>query len=65
MTQEERNEEAAISEEFEEMRARGVHLAEIGIGRARMEDKLEKMESAETAQHVEEKAAAGHIEVAC
>ena len=61
MTQEERNKEAATAEEFEEMRARGIHLAEIGIGRARMEDKLEKMDSADEAEHVEEKTAAGHI----
>ncbi|KAK5123664.1 hypothetical protein LTR85_002300 [Meristemomyces frigidus] len=61
MTQEERNKEAIIAEEFEEMRARGVSLAEIGAGRARAD---EKMGVGEEVEHVEEKTAVGHIEEA-
>lgn len=54
MTQEERNEEANISQEFEEMRARGVRLAEIGAGRARMDEKVEKLEMGEKIEHLED-----------
>lgn len=39
MTQEERHEEAAATREFEELRAQGVSLQEIGMQRARMEGK--------------------------
>lgn len=35
MTQEEREEEAALAREYEEMRANGVSLKEIGAGRAK------------------------------
>ncbi|KAK4542483.1 hypothetical protein LTR36_006735 [Oleoguttula mirabilis] len=54
MTQEERNEEAIVAQEFEEMRARGVSLTEIGTGRARVDEKVEKMEVQEKVEHVEE-----------
>lgn len=63
MSQEERNEEAILAQEYEAMRARGVSLLEIGTGRARMDEKAEKMGMTEDAEHVE-KGAVGHIEVA-
>ncbi|KAK5134195.1 hypothetical protein LTR08_006855 [Meristemomyces frigidus] len=64
MTQEERDEEAVTAQEFEEMRARGVSLAEIGVSRARMDEKNGRMEVAENAEHFEEKTATRHIEEA-
>ena len=65
MSQEERNAEAAISEEFEELRAQGVHLADIGVSRAKMGDKLEKMEmEEERAEHIEGKGVVQRVEEA-
>jgi hypothetical protein len=49
MTQEERNEEAAAVLEYEDMRAQGVSLQEIGASRA----KVEKAPEDEYAKHVD------------
>ena len=38
MSQDERNEENALAQEYERMRAEGVSLKEIGIGRAKGAD---------------------------
>lgn len=54
MTQEERNEEAAATQEFEDLRAQGVSLQEIGANRARMEGKSEKMELADEVEQLED-----------
>jgi MFS transporter, SHS family, lactate transporter len=43
MTQEEREEEAAVTLEFEAMRAQGVSLQEIGAGRAKKIDSTEEV----------------------
>lgn len=59
MSQEERNEEAALSEQYEQMRAQGVSLAEIGVGRAKGVGLGEEPGMNET---VEEKAALRHVE---
>lgn len=64
MTQEERNEEAIVAQEFEEMRAQGVSLAEIGVGRARADEKAAPMETAEFIEHVGEKNGVRHVEEA-
>ena len=61
MTQEERDEEAALAKEYEEMRSQGVSLQEIGAGRAKglgpgeqpgMNEKAEE-KAAQMARHVE------------
>lgn len=65
MTQEERNQEAAATLEFEELRAQGVSLQEIGQNRVRMEGKSEKLDLADEIEHVEgdeEKATMRHAE---
>lgn len=61
MTQEERNEEAAVTEEFEELRRQGTTLEEIGLSRARTAEKVgvaEELDRVETekggVRHVEE-----------
>ncbi|KAI6871853.1 hypothetical protein D0864_09907 [Hortaea werneckii] len=54
MTQEERNEEAAATQEFEDLRAQGVSLQEIGANRARMEGKSEKMDLADEVEQLED-----------
>ena len=50
MTQAERNEEAAATYEYEQMRAQGVSLTEIGAGRV----KIEKIDGEITATHVDD-----------
>ncbi|KAK5742007.1 hypothetical protein LTR17_003515 [Elasticomyces elasticus] len=57
MTQEERNEEAALVVQFEELRAQGVSLLDIGAGRAKnIEDAFEeKIEEKSQPQQIEEK----------
>lgn len=62
MTQEERNEEASKTLEFEEMRARGVSLAEIGRIRSRGGDVKEMLDVQETEVH--EKDSVRHVEQA-
>ena len=60
MTQDERDEEAALTLEFEEMRAQGVSLLDIGAGRAKkMNDSDERIEEVH-----DEKAGANTIEEA-
>jgi len=60
MTQEERHEEAVLAQEYEEMRARGVSLAEIGAGRAKginvaeEAGQNEKLEERQAIKHIEE-----------
>lgn len=60
MSQEERNEEAALTLEFEEMRAQGVSLAEIGTGRAKIASSSEDVVENET----DEKGSVRHVEEA-
>ncbi|KAK5735720.1 hypothetical protein LTR17_007892 [Elasticomyces elasticus] len=57
MTQEERNEEAALVVQFEELRAQGVSLLDIGAGRAKNIDDAfeEKIEEKSQPQQIEEK----------
>jgi len=62
MTQDERNEEAAKTLEFEEMRAQGVSLAEIGLIRSRGGDVKEILDVQETEVH--EKDSVRHVEEA-
>lgn len=61
MTQEEREEEAALAKQYEELRTQGVSLQEIGAGRAKalgpgeqpgMNEKAEE-KAAEISRHVE------------
>lgn len=60
MSQEERNEEAALTLEFEEMRAQGVSLLDIGVGRAKLVGSEEEV----AADQVDEKGAVRYIEEA-
>lgn len=55
MTQEERDEEAALTNEFEQMRAQGVSLAEIGAGRVKKVDSNEEDVEAKPATEFVEK----------
>lgn len=61
MSQEEREEEAALAKQYEEMRKQGVSLQEIGAGRAKglgpgeqpgMNEKAEE-KAAEISRHIE------------
>ncbi len=57
MTQDERNEEAALVLQFEELRAQGVSLLDIGAGRAKNIDESfeEKVEEKGHVQQIEER----------
>ena len=50
MTQDERNEEAAIAIEYESMRAQGISMADIGAGKV----KTQKFDGEITAQHIDD-----------
>lgn len=61
MSQEERNEENALAQEYERMRAEGVSLKEIGAGRAKG---MEIGSAAAPSQKADEKDAIRHVEQA-